>query len=395
MPAMFTNFKRIKKWSGQTDGCALTNQNGSVLIVILIILVILSTLAGYLLELTTTSTLAEVSHNQLNRAYFLAEAGGHYSFPLVKDDIESDNTYDDSHGLHNTSFILDEGSNSQDGSFLIQVDDSDPDQTVIHSTGTINQGVYTEVKVTLTFIMAKTAAASKPFGKAAFAGDSIELKKDVTINGDIGTNDSVITKANNVTVTGTEEVNANHTLPQISFSCSTCTTDKELSSNETWSSGTYEYLKVTMKMNVTLTISGDVILYVKEDFVAEQNTIIELLPNSSLTVYVDKKFEIRKDFSVIFNPGPNRPEDFVVYATENADTIKIEKDVNFIGAVYAPDADITIGMNSVIVGAIVGKNMTVNKATTITYDADLLDVPGPGGGGGAVTLGTPVQYFEQ
>ena len=272
----------------------LGSESGAALVFFISILLAVSLLAGFLVDLMTTSTLSQASVNHLDRAYFMAEAGGHYAIPLVKQDIGADTTYDDTYLIHNQTFTLDDASSIQEGQFRILVDDTDPTLTQVDAIGTISSGISSNVEVRLTYTLAKTVVGGSVFDTPIFAGDEITLEDNVTINGDIGTNDSSISKGSGVTITGSEETNAGKTLDPITFSCGSCGSDKEVSSNETWSSGTYEYNKLLIKKNKTLTISGDVILYVKEDFILEENTKITLLANSSLTVYVDKKIEFKR-----------------------------------------------------------------------------------------------------
>lgn len=371
------------------------SQSGAALLFFISILLAVSVLAGFLVDLMTTSTLGTASVNLLDRAYFMAEAGGHYANPLIKQDIEADAFYDDTHLLHNQTFTLDDGT-TQEGQFRILVDDTDPTFTRIDSIGTINTGISSNTEVQLTYTMAKTVAGGSIFETTLFAGDEITIEDRVTVDGDIGTNDSSISKGSNVTITGTEETNAGKTLDPITFSCGSCGSDKEVSGSETWSSGTYEYKKLLIKERENLTINGDVILYIKEDFILEERAEITLLANSSLTVYVDKKIEFKERASIVFNPLPDRAEDLVIYGTSNADSVTIEGRATFIGAIYAPNADILIKERANITGGIIGETLKIEQRATLTYDPDIMNISTPvGGGGGGVTFGPVVQYFSQ
>ncbi len=53
-------------------------QKGSAVLVFISILFVASVLTGYMIDFTTTSTYSELSYNHLERAYFIAEAGGQY-----------------------------------------------------------------------------------------------------------------------------------------------------------------------------------------------------------------------------------------------------------------------------------------------------------------------------
>ena len=233
------------------------------------------------------------------------------------------------------------------------------------------------------------------FDSAIFSGNKLEIEKYVYIDGDVATNGSKIEKEKGVTITGSEETSVGKTLDSITFSCSSCNADKKIKNDETWSSDTYEYKKLEIEKKTTITISGDVILYVKEDFKVEKEVTFRLLDGASLTVYVDKKVELEKKFAIEFPQGPDRPEDFVIFGTSNADTIKIGKESTFIGAIYAPDAKIEVEKKSDITGSLVGDEVKIGKEGNITWDPDVGSVSTPvGGNGSSVVLSGPVQYFS-
>lgn len=365
-------------------------QDGAALIFFISIILAMSVLTGYMLDLTTTSTLGELSYNHLERAYSMAEAGGNYANNLVKLDIETDGTYDDTYSIHNKTFTLDDSGATQEGQFKIMVDDTNSGYTLVHSIGTISSGISSNVEVKITYSMNKTSF--EIFDQVLFAKNAINLKKDVTIVGDLATNDSSVSKDPIVTITGDEEINAGITLTPIIFACGNCVTDKNINSSETWFDGTYEYLNVTIQSNEILTISGDVILYVKEDFFAGIGSTIKLFSNSSLIIYVDNSLTFKKDFSVEFDTQPDRAKDLVIYGTSNADTISLEKEITFIGAIYAPTADIYIKKAQIIGGTIVGNTITVDQGATIVYDHGVKDIVTPVGG--TMVLSFPKQYFS-
>ena len=309
----------------------ISSQSGAILIWLIFMIVLISGLTGGLLKFFNTSTHTELIANFQHKAYYLAESGGRYATPLVKDYIDDPNeqvNIDNLKSLNNTIYAL--GTNGQ-FSFEIYKDPSDPSTfALIHSTGTVNSGSYFESKVKLTY-----------------------------------------------------------SIP-ISFSCSGCNSDYEISKNGSaeWGSGTYEYEDVKMEKDSILNINGDVVLYVKEDFIAEKDTRIVIGSSSSLTIYVDNKAEFKKNFSVEFDPPPNRVEDFVICGTSNADTIKFDKNTTFIGKISAPYAEIEIGDDSnitgaiigdeikigddsIITGAIIGDEIEIGDNSSITYDSDV------------------------
>ena len=64
-----------------------TNENGAVLIMIIVSMVVASIVGVAMVDLSTTATYGQLSATQQDRAYYLAESGGRYAVPLVADDV--------------------------------------------------------------------------------------------------------------------------------------------------------------------------------------------------------------------------------------------------------------------------------------------------------------------
>lgn len=350
-------------------------QDGAALIFFISILLAMSLLTGYMLDLTTTSTFGELSYNHLDRAYFMAEAGGNYACKSVRLGTGTD--------IHNKTFTLYDDQGNQEGQFKIIIDDTDP--RLVHSIGTITAAISSNVEVKLTYSIPSI------FDHTIFAKDKITLKKDVIITGSIATNDSSISQVN---YEGEVVVNAGKTLVPINFSCGTCEGDELVIDGDIWEEDEiYEFSNVTIEQNATLTIDGDVVLYVKENFLAGMGSTIKIQSDSSLTIYVDKKLEFDKDFAVEFEPPQpdDRAKDFVIYGTSNAESILMGKEITFIGTIYAPSADIDIQKAQISMGAIIGNTITIGKDTKMTYDESVLDIITPAGVG---SISPPKQYFS-
>ncbi len=94
-----------------------TDQNGAVMIMIIISMVLVAIVGVAMVDLTTTATFGQLSATHQDRTYYLAESGGRYAIPLVTSDIESGVTTNIDL-LHNKTFTLDNGSITN-GQFLI------------------------------------------------------------------------------------------------------------------------------------------------------------------------------------------------------------------------------------------------------------------------------------
>lgn len=368
------------------------NSSGAALVYLIGVILVMSVLGAAMLNLTTTSIVGQVSANHTQRAYYMAEAGINYVLFEIGKGREAGS-------LNGEKIILNQGS-EQEGQFSITVDDSNVSQTRFTVVGTIGAAVSAPARASLTLVFAKTINPGGPsiISRSIFSGGELELGKNVQVYGDIGTNDSEIKKGKGILITGNEQTNAGQTLESINFTCDNCNSDEEIKNNTTWNTGTLEYEKLKIKKNVSITIAGEVIIKVQEDFTVEKNTRFIFLPGASLTIYVDKKAEFKENMHVVFSGGTPRPEDFVLYGTKNADEIKIEKNILYNGVIYAPDAKIEIKENVHFTGALVGKEVKIEKNVQVTWDSDASTVTAGGSGGGAgtggATLSNPSQYYS-
>ncbi len=388
----YANLFFINSCSGKKQSAALKNNKGAAMVYLISVIMLMSVLGTAILKLSSTATLSHIAANHMDRAYFMAEAGGNYAIALVKDDIESDGKYDDTYSLHNKTFTLDTSGKKEDGKFKIEVDNSNEAFTRITSIGSIDAGVSVSVTVRLIYDLAKTAG-QPVFDRSLFSGGKMVLGDKVYVNGDVGTNAAKIDKKKGVKITGTEETSAGKTLDSVIFLCGNCTKKKSVKKDETWNSGTYEYQSLTVGKNNTITIKGDVVLYVKEDFIMEEQTGFKILDNASLTVYVGGNAEFYENFTTEFPDGPDRPEDFIIFGTSQTVGVRVYNNSTFIGGIYAPDSNVEIQDESDIRGSLVGKEVKVNKNSNVIWDEDMGSVSSPGKG--SVTLSNPVQYFSQ
>jgi len=377
----------------------LTNDKGAALIYLISIILIMSVLGSAMVNLMSTSTLGQVSANHMDRAYYIAEAGAGYALPLVKDDINSDLTYDDTYNIHNQTFILDDGGTSEEGSFTIEVDNTDPDYALLMSTGRINVGVSTDVETKLIYRMEKEPLGKILFTSPLFSNTTMTIQSNSYVEGDVGTNGPVITKEAGVTITGDEETSVGRTLDPIPFACVSCTKNKTFKNNKTWSNKTFEYSNLEFINGPTITIVGDVVIYVKKTLTMEDDTSFILREGASLTIYVDQIVDIMDSFSVTYEADPDPVQDFVIFGTQNATAINFGNNTSFKGTIYAPSSVITLGNGSNITGALIGDKITIGPNANIIWNSDVSYVSAPIGGLGSRvildTLSDPVQYFSQ
>ena len=123
-----------------------SNTNGSVLVVLIVAITISSVLVLAALYLTTGSTLGELFANYQMRAYYLAESGGNYAIPQIKQDHAAATT-----NLHGKTFTLSNGDK-----FIFSIDDTNSSYTLLNSTGVINAGLWSESRRKITYKINKS-----------------------------------------------------------------------------------------------------------------------------------------------------------------------------------------------------------------------------------------------
>jgi hypothetical protein len=117
---------------------------------------------------------------------------------------------------------------------------------------------------------------------------------------------------------------------------------------------------------------GDVVLHITGNIDLGTGCELVILPGTSLTLYVDG--DISADNSVGFNNNAGNVEDFKLYATGTGTQVfDLKAKSSIFGAVYAPNADITLFPGAEMYGAIVGNSVTFKSGCTFYYDEVLKD----------------------
>jgi hypothetical protein len=137
-----------------------------------------------------------------------------------------------------------------------------------------------------------------------------------------------------------------------------------------------EYDEIELKRAVNPGIlkidGGDVVLYVTGDISLGQDCEIRINQGASLTLYLDGDFDAGNDAGI--NNG-NSPVNFKLYGTgEGVQEFDLKAKGDFFGAVYAPNADITINAGGDIYGSFVGSDFEMKSGGNLYYDEALRSV---------------------
>lgn len=142
----------------------VSNNCGSTLLYLIGVILVMAVLGTALVNLTSTSSIGQISANHMDRAWFMAEAGANYAIPQIETAIQPDKIIDGSDPEYNQlqaqDFIIDDGG-VEEGRFSILIQDETPgtDEIQLTVTGRIDAVVSTQVEVKAVYVLQKSGAA--------------------------------------------------------------------------------------------------------------------------------------------------------------------------------------------------------------------------------------------
>jgi len=137
--------------------------------------------------------------------------------------------------------------------------------------------------------------------------------------------------------------------------------------------GNGNYLSSTLGKKVYVT--GNAVLYVTGQVSFGSGDSLEIAPGASLTMYVGGASSV---FTTIVNRNSNAGS-LLYFGLASNTTIKIQATAALTGAIYAPQADITLVGGAELFGSVVGKTAALTGHSKVHYDEALL-AKGPIGG---------------
>lgn len=136
-----------------------------------------------------------------------------------------------------------------------------------------------------------------------------------------------------------------------------------------------QYTKIVIKRAAEpgiLQISGgDVVVEVSGNIDIGQDCEIIVTPDASLTSYLGG--DLNTDNNAGIN-NQNAPGNFTLYGTGTNQTFTIRAKSEVLGAVYAPNADITVMATGDVYGSFVGNSFQMMSGGNFYYDEALKDV---------------------
>ena len=129
-----------------------------------------------------------------------------------------------------------------------------------------------------------------------------------------------------------------------------------------------------------ITVVGDVTLYVTGKATIPNGGSITVSPGSSLKLYLGGDLD-GKNGSGIINQSPTVADpnaaNVRIYGLPTCQKMVIKNSADFVGAIYAPKADIQINNGGNIIGSIIGNSLTVMNSGSFYYDMNLAQIEDP------------------
>ncbi len=210
---------------------------------------------------------------------------------------------------------------------------------------------------------------------------AIWLKNNSYINGDlvVGTEGTpgVVIKNQGGEYSGDSYANSESVaIPSVAVPgyLSSSSSEGALNKNETITSSG-KYSKIDLGNSEKLEIDGDVELYITGTIVLGNSAEIEILEDSSLTIYVDGDVE-GKNGSRITNKNEDSKK-FKLMGTDSCAQMVMKNSGNMYGVLYAPQADLILDNSATFWGAVVAETCEMKNSATLYYDASLQNYSEP------------------
>lgn len=137
------------------------------------------------------------------------------------------------------------------------------------------------------------------------------------------------------------------------------------------------YWDYHLEADSTVTVTGDVVLYVTHNFRMHVDTVMEIAEGASLTIYVGNKYDPDAD-SQINNLTKDPTQLRVLGLDSMTGRTDFAHDSKFWGVFYAPNSEVTFKSDHDFYGALVCKKFELDTNAQFHYDEALalLDIEG-------------------
>jgi len=343
---------------------------------------------------------------RLNRekAFYLAEAGAYRAYAHLRSDIAWEPEA--------------EPVPLGDGSFSVVLEEDEDDRLNVVSTGTVNgvnetvrlvlssdsggifsRGIFGSEKVTVWnngFVDSYDSDAG-PYGASnmGYDGDVGSNKKILVYNNGDVRGDASVSTGNSTDIydplngiTGTKNYKApirelpqidipddleglpylNHGTPLIAGNYTLTGGVLKVSNNKsiTISGGNYRFKSIELSNNATARITGNVRLYIEQDYTLKNNAIFTF--DGTSEIYIGGKMTMENGSDI---DSPPNASNLALYLTSSETQTFSNNSITTVGVVYAPNAKILISNNAGIFGDVVANEIVIKNNGMVHYDIAL------------------------
>lgn len=294
------------------------------------------------------------------------------------------------------------------GDINISVYDPEGFYPVVESAGTVTLSGSSAIDAT---IRVELEPEGTPlFNYGVFADQGVTIASNVTVTGDVGTNGTgyqAIYVNNNSTIQGDAACGPGGNPQtaiyltsgaQITGTREAASEVKEFPSVETpqglplrgsfyLNNGTTtisssgEYTSFVVNSNSTVTISGELKIYVTGQFSFGSNTQLQIAAGGKLEVYCAGTFYLNSN--CLINTNLHDSTKLIFYGLETlTGEITFSSNATMYAAVYMPKADLVLASNESLNGAFYGRSIELNANVYVVYNEGLGQLEGTPGSGG-------------
>ena len=227
-----------------------------------------------------------------------------------------------------------------------------------------------------------TADENLQIGTNSTEAGSIDSKVGVTINGDVavgfgGDPAVVIDSKDEAVITGdTYALSEPHkldpiTVPQYLVELPALP-DPDVGT--TTITGSAKYGSFDLGNGQIIEIDGPTTLYILGDLILDNSAQLQIVstnPDASLTLYLGGNFECKN--GGLINNLAQDAQKLKIYGLDTCQEIDFKTSSTFYGAIYAPNADVTLHNSVAYNGAVATKSFTQMVNADFNYDASLRD----------------------
>jgi hypothetical protein len=207
--------------------------------------------------------------------------------------------------------------------------------------------------------------------------DAIEIDSNVDVYGDVQVSEdgTIDDGPPGITIAGDVEACVlDVTMPPIVVPAIAPTGALTVTSNLTLGPGNHHYTNLYVSSG-TLNIVGPATL-VLDAFTLRSNTNLHIdSTNGPVKIYGTGTFDMRSNSNVTTTGATARDLEIQLTATSPPATVNFNSNAEFMGTIYAPNAELDIASNFVIYGAVMAKHIEMASNSQVHFDESLLYDP--------------------